>query len=130
MFTKIVKNKIKKYIKNKHDKIQVKSGNGMFNFMCHANATQYAIKHNEKEIILCICINKHGTPFIHFINKNVDGEYIDNTLGFWSKTMEYYLIKNISEDDYFNIEDIFTNYRKYLRKKLGIVLRLLSDFTC
>jgi hypothetical protein len=83
----------------------------------------------KKEDELAMCIYMHGSwPIIHFINVNSDGFYIDNTLGQWSSQYEYYFIRFINKDSFFDIYDIFTNYRKELRKSLPWYVRLFSNY--
>ena len=52
------------------------------------------------------------TSIIHFINVNKDGEYIDNTLGHWSATYDYYLIKYIENNSFLILIKYLQNTEK------------------
>lgn len=117
---------VKKMVIENHQKINVKAGVCRYNFRCQNNAVHDAI--NDKQDKIAMCIYFYGEhPIIHFINVNKDGEYIDNTLGHWSATYDYYLIKYIENNSFFNIDKIFTEYRKELRSRLPFLVRILSD---
>lgn len=107
-------------------KINVKPGIGRYNFMCHLNSVHDALNNDYNKIVMCIYIDENY-PIIHFINVDNDGNYIDNTLGRWSEKFDYYFVKLIKKEDFFNINDIFTVYRKELRLKLPFYLRWFSN---
>ena len=106
-------------------KIKVKSGSCRYNFRCQMNAVHDALNNDEEQIAMCFYITE-GYPIIHFININKNGEYIDNTLGRWSERNEYFLIKKIDKEDFFDVNTIFTAYRKEIRKSLPLYLRILN----
>lgn len=79
---------------------------------------------------MCIYIND-GFPIIHFLKVDESTKrYIDNTLGQWSQYNEYRLIRLITKDEFRDIDVIFTNYRKELKRKLPFWIRILSNYTC
>lgn len=108
------------------EQITVVPGECRYNFMCHMNAIHEAKKSKEKRIAMCFHI-KNGSPIIHFINVNEYGVFVDNTLGHLSSEYTYYLIKYVKEDEFFNIDNIFLYYRKYVRRSLSFWNRLLSN---
>jgi len=108
------------------NKINIISGNGMFNARCHENAVHAAIGNKDKKIAMCVCVDGDFT-MIHFVNVDSDGVFTDNTLGYFSGEYEYFLIKYIDDVDFFNIHDIFKSYRKEIRKGLSFIVRLLSN---
>ena len=67
-------------------------------------------------------------PIIHFLNIDDEGNYVDNTLGRWSETYDYYLIRTIEKESFFNINKIFSAYRKELKSKLPWYVRWFSDY--
>lgn len=114
------KNKILDRIKEKVvidyellDKHNFVLGDAYYNYMCHLNSVQYVENGSMKSVILCICI-KDDEPFIHFINKDKDGHYVDNTLGWQYKDIKYYKVRELTKDEMYNIEQVFTNIRKQL----------------
>lgn len=122
--------KAKKFIKNMiiatMPKINVKSGKCRYNFRCQMNAVHEVLNKNQDKIAMCFYFDDEH-PIIHFINVNDKGEYVDNTLGRWSETFDYYLIRLIDKDSFFKINDVFSAYRKELRLKLPWCVRNLSD---
>lgn len=107
--------------------IKVKSGKCRYNFRCQMNAVHEASKHKHKKIAMCVYIDD-GHPIIHFIN--YDGKkFIDNTLGEWSSFNKYYFVKWIDENDFYNVNTIFTAFRRELQKKLSWWIRVTSDET-
>ena len=106
-------------------KITVTSGLCRYNYMCHMNSVHDAINNNQEFIAMCFYIDG-GYPIIHFIN--VDGDaYIDNTLGIWSTNYEYYLIRLINKNSFFDIQNIFKMYRKELRNKLPFYIKWFTN---
>lgn len=128
MFNETYKRNIQDYIRSNHEKITVKPGLCRFNYRCHNNAAHDAIEAGDTELAMCVYFEGND-PAIHFINIR-NGEYIDNTLGHWSKWMEYYLIRKVNKDEFFEVIDIFTSYRKFLKRMQPLHVRLLSNFVC
>ena len=128
MFESIEKRNIQDYIRSNHGKITVKPGLCRFNYRCHNNAAHDAIEADDESLAMCVYFEDND-PVIHFINIR-NGEYIDNTLGHWSKFMEYYLIRTISKDEFFEVLDIFTSYRNFLKRMQPLHIRLLSKYYC
>lgn len=93
------------------------------------NAVHEAIRKKQNKVAMVVYMdNSKIDPIIHFIN--YDGKiFIDNTLGEWSQKHEYYLIRFIGKEDFWNINYIFTSYSKTIRKNLSLWLRLTSDRT-
>ena len=112
-------------VTNELEKISVVSGECRYNFMCHRNAVHDALNANQDEVAMCFYIDD-DQPIIHFINIE-DGRYVDNTLGRWSDMHDYYLIKTIGKEDFFNIADIFVDYRKQLQGRLPILIRWFNN---
>jgi len=106
-------------------KIPVESGACRYNFRCHNNAVNDALNNNQDSIAMCIYIDE-GYPVIHFINIDNDGIYTDNTLGRWSETVEYFLVKKIPKVDFFTVSTVFSAYRKELKRKIPFVIRILN----
>ncbi|MDX1365897.1 MAG: hypothetical protein R3243_16955 [Arenibacter latericius] len=116
------------YVVSNHDKIIVHPGVCRYNYKCHMNAVHDAISDGDDSLAMCIYIDD-GYPVIHFINIH-DGEYVDNTLGQWSSRYEYYLVKKISSDEFFEIESIFVKYRNYLKTIPDWWLRIFGTYIC
>lgn len=115
------------WTRNELPRIKVKSGVCRYNFRCHNNAVHDALDDGEDQIAMVIYIDE-DYPIVHFINLNSEGEYTDNTLGRWSEKMEYYLVRKIDKEDFFNIYTIFNSYRKHLRSKVPLRIRLFSEY--
>lgn len=108
--------------------LQVNPGTCRYNYCCHMNAVHDAIIGRDDKIALCIAV-KNSMPMIHFVNVK-DDFYIDNTLGIWSKDYTFYLIEFIEKERFFEVDDIFCNYRKELNSKLHWFTRMFSNFIC
>ena len=107
------KQQIIDYIVSNHEKIDVEGGKCRWNYMCHMNSVHEAVENNDDKLAMCVYIDD-DYPIVHFVNIH-DDKYVDNTLGQWSSQYNYYLIRTISKDEFFDIMDIFRKYRSYLR---------------
>jgi len=114
-----VQRKIKIYIKNTYAYLQLDDmvmGKGLFNRQCHQNSIQKA---NEDDLDVYMAVSLHNDDddndvFIHFINKDKNNKYVDNTLGYQYKSYKYYIIRKININEYNKIFTIFLDYRKFL----------------
>ena len=122
----VAKAQVYNMLKTDHQKIEVISGECRYNYRCQMNAVHEAINRKDSEIAMCMYIEGNH-PIIHFINVDEDGKFIDNTLGNWSSIYDYYLIRKIEKKDFFNVNNIFTEFRRELRSKLPFWVKLLSD---
>ena len=109
-----------------YKKIKVKAGKCRYNFRCQYNSVHEAKKRKHKKLAMCIYLND-GYPIIHFINYH-KGKFIDNTLGEWSSRVDFYFVRWITDEEMWQIDTIFTAFRKELRKTLSWWVRLTSDF--
>ena len=126
----ILNNKAQKeiyqYIISHFKTIEVKPGKCRFNYKCQTNAVHEAVKYNHKKIAMCVYMD-NGQPIIHFLNYN-KGKFVDNTLGEWSRCYNYYFIKWINKEDFWDVNTIFTAFRNDLGRKLTWWTRILSDY--
>lgn len=109
-----------------YKKIEVKAGKCRYNFRCQYNSVHEAKKNKHKKLAMCIYLDD-GYPIIHFINYN-KGKFVDNTLGEWSSRVDFYFVRWITDEEMWQIDTIFTAFRKELRKTLSWWTRLTSDF--
>jgi len=124
----VARQKITRQIKTKLKRIKtVKVGACRFNQKCHMNSAHEAIINNHKKLALVMCLN-NGYPYIHFIN-HYKGKFTDNTLGAWSKTEDYYFVRWVYKEDFYDVNGIFIEYAAQLRQDLGWWLRLTSNET-
>jgi hypothetical protein len=123
---------VQRYIKNKIDleldRIYPVSGECRYNFRCHLNSVHEAVKNNDEYIIMgfYFCNNQ---PIIHFYNYQ-KGVIIDNTLGCHALQYKHYIYKRVYKKDFKNIETVFLNFRKQIRKSLPWYLRIFSTYNC
>lgn len=125
-FNEEAKKQIINYLISNKEKIKVKSGKCRYNFRCHNNAVHEAVKKGQNRIAMCMYIDG-DYPIIHFLNVGKKGKFTDNTLGNWSTQHDYYLIKYINKDDFFNVTNIFKKFRIDIRKQLSIWINLTSN---
>lgn len=116
------------YIKTMHTLIKVKPGTCRYNYMCHANAVHDAWIKKQPRIAMVVYFDS-GSPICHFINEDRAGQLIDNTLGYWAQTVDYYFIRWISAAEYQDVFKIHTEYKKILKRRLPWHLRWFSGFT-
>lgn len=125
MFNDLSKAIIKNMVIATMKRINVDSGACRYNFWCQYNTVHDALNDNHEKIAMCFIIDD-DYPVIHFINYD-NGNYTDNTLGRWSETNDYYLIRIIDKIDFFSVDKIFTAYRKELKKGLPFYVRWFSS---
>lgn len=109
-----------------YTKIVVKPGILRYNFKCHKNCVHDAKRKGDKRIAMCVYL-EYGQPVIHFLNYH-KGEFIDNTLGFWTERYDHYFVKWIDEEDFYQVDTIFGNLRTHFRSILSWWVRLTSDY--
>jgi len=109
--------------------VSILPGRCRYNFRCQMNAVHDAVEAGEDRIAMCMVNGTKGDhPYIHFVNVSLSGELVDNTLGHWSTKNTYRLIRYIPKEEFFDIESIFTDYRKFVRKTLKPVTRWFSKY--
>ncbi len=125
-FDKFARKEIIKHTIANYNRIEVTAGKLRYNHQCHMNSVHEAKKHKHKKLAMCIYFDG-DYPIIHFIN--YDGKkFICNTLGEWINCYDFYFVRWIKDKDMWNINDIFTNYRRELRKTLSWWVRLISKY--
>ena len=127
LFNDKARNIIKNKIISEHNKIEVKPGKCRWNFRCSFNSVHEAVRKKEKKVAMVMYFDGDH-PIIHFINYK-KGLYTDNTLGEWSCQYEYYFIKFITKEDFWNINHIFTKYRNTLQNYLPFWIRIFNTET-
>lgn len=126
----ILNNKAQKeiyqHIISNFETIKVEPGKCRYNFRCQYNAVHEAVKNSHKKIAMCVYMD-NGQPIIHFVNYR-KRKFVDNTLGEWSRCYNYYFIKFIDKEDFWDVDTIFTAFRNDLGRKLSWYVRVLSDY--
>lgn len=106
--------------------ITVVSGECRYNFRCQMNAVNDAVNSGDERIAMCFYI-ENDQPILHFVNVSKKGVYMDNTFGVWSQRVDFYLVRFIDKSSFWDVNKIFTAYRKELRRKLPLWIRILSN---
>ena len=109
-------------------KIYVNSGKCRYNFRCQMNAVNDAIEADEERIAMVFYVQERW-PSIHFLNVDSFGNFTDNTIGHWSTTYDYYLVRYIEKKSFYDVQDIFTAYREELHNRLPWYIRLFHGKT-
>lgn len=111
-----IKQRIVSYVQSNYellDKNKFIKGKTYLNARCHLNAVQSAYDNNYK-VCLSICVG-NDEVFVHFINKDVKGNYIDNTLGWYGQELyDYFLVREVNENEYRRIWNLLINTKKML----------------
>lgn len=114
-----------KILYDKVDKSQMVMGDMNYNFRCHLNSVQYVKEGKAKDSYLCVSIDDSDFVCVHFINKNNDGKFVDNTWGWLYEQADYYIVRKVNESEYndiWNLLDkmkknlVFNNSNSFLRK--------------
>ena len=116
-YRKNIKRKIERFCKTNYpliNKDNMKMGRGLFNNRCHLNAVQMVKTNKAEEVHMVVSMNSKEFPFVHFINTDKEGKFIDNTLGWKYETYDYYIIKKIEPEEYEAIEDVLLEAKKSL----------------
>ena len=128
---KKIKERIVDYVKTNYTLLDINkfiNGKTYFNRKCHLNSVQEAIDNNY-DVLLVICVDNDDV-FVHFINIDSKGRYIDSTLGWYGKELyDYYLIRKIDKREYKTIWQNLINTKKmlinlnsnWLERKLGFI---------
>jgi hypothetical protein len=127
MFEQKAKAIISDFIVANLSKITVKSGSCRYNYKCQMNTVHDALNNDEDKIAICFYYDG-DCPIIHFINIDKQGNYIDNTLGRWSETFEYYLIRTIEKESFFDINNIFWAYRTEIKNKIPFYIKWFVNY--
>ena len=109
--------KIIEYVRTNYTYIDLEDmemGNIIYNYRCHLNAVQCVEEGKADEVYLCVYV-ENDYPIVHFINKKGD-KFIDNTLGWTYKNIDYYIIRKISKDEYSKITDILVQAQRTLTR--------------
>ena len=94
-----------RFVKSRYDVIKPIPKQGLFNRQCHNNSVEYSQIH-DCGIVETIYID-NGEPILHYLNTDNNGIFLETTLGWKAGTLEYYKIREIHSDDYFNISHEF-----------------------
>lgn len=126
-----IKQRIVNYVKSNYqilDKDKFIKGKTYLNARCHLNAVQSAYDNNY-EVLLVVCIGNNEV-FVHFINKDLKENYIDNTLGWYGQELyDYFLIRKVNVTEYKKIWNLLVDTKKMLialnsnwfEQKLGFI---------
>jgi hypothetical protein len=124
-----VENKLRKKaavdIQSTKQMITVIPKQGIFNKQCFDNAAQYQSEHGG-DVIEVVTVG-NSWPSLHYINQ-VEGQYLETTLGYQADQYEYFYLRIITKEDYKNMQWVFQNalatlsrpYLKWYHKLFGI----------
>ena len=100
------------------DKSKFEVWTALFNQKCVDNSADVNFKDRNIEVIMCMCIDEWGDMWLHAINKVWD-KYIDNTLWYRYKDINYYFIKNfpVHFDSHAQYRNFFNSFRNHLVRK-------------
>jgi len=101
------------------DKKDMRMGIGLFNRACHRNSVQKIKEGASESVWAVIAINSYGFPIVHFINKDSDGKFVDNTLGWEYEYLDYYIVDKVKECDFENIAQLLLDIKDDLISKCG-----------
>lgn len=91
---------------------RMRLGEMRYNFQCHLNAAHCATVDPRLQVVLCYCVSSEGGAFLHVINRDRQGHYIDNTLGYDYADHDYYFVKVVSKSSYPRIVQWFDGIRR------------------
>ena len=116
MIKRKIKDRIVNFVKSNYKILNSNdfmNGKTYFNAKCHLNSVQEAYANGYK-VLLTICIG-NDEVFVHFINQDSKGHYIDNTLGWYGQEIyDYYFVKEVSTYEYKSIWQLLFSTKKML----------------
>ena len=118
-YIKAIKSKIYDYVVMNYpmlDESKFVLGEINYTYKCHLNAVQKAKEFNSIKVIACVAVEKDKWEniIIHFINQLGNGSYQDNTWGWLYKGWNYYFVREISPNEYDQIENLLGYYQDCL----------------
>lgn len=113
-----VRDRIYDYVKTNYTKINkddFELGQIYYNRRCHLNAVQAIHENKASKVFLVVATEKENYKniIVHFINQESD-KYIDNTWGWTHKKWNYYIVREIDESEFDNIDIVLTSAKKSL----------------
>ena len=111
-----IKDRIVSYVKSNYEILYLTkfiNGRTYCNARCHLNSVQEAYDKGYK-VLLIVCVG-NTEVFVHFINQDSKGNYVDNTLGWFGKELyDYYLVREVNKREYRTIWRLLNNTKKSL----------------
>lgn len=102
-----IQTRLREHVKSRYNRITVTPKQGLFNFRCYWNAVQYSHDHPETSVVEVVYLDE-GYPVLHYINKHKEsGEFYETSMGYLAKQFDYYMIRDVPEDEYDNINNVF-----------------------
>ena len=97
--------RIARHVRATYEMIDVEPKQGLFNYQCFDNASEWARKHPGHEVVEVMYIER-GSPRLHYVNFNPkSGKYLETTLGYKAPRLEYYRLRAIHPSDHLCIID-------------------------
>ncbi len=94
------------YAEKNLTKIEVKPGRFMGNQKCYQNTRQELEVEPTYTAVSCLAFKPDGKWVnLHFVNKTVDGTFIDNTLGYQANFFTYYTLKEYTKEELDNYSE-------------------------
>lgn len=125
LFNKTAEKIVRDKIASEHEKIEIKPGKCRYNYKCQMNAVHEASKKGHKKLAMVVYFHD-DFPVIHFVNYK-KGVFTDNTLGQWSTQYDYFFIKWIKNEEFWEINTIFDKYRNTLQNYLPFWVKWFNN---
>lgn len=127
--------KVKNYCRTNYQHLDSNKfvlGQGLFNRKCHMNSVQRVKEGKASKVILTIIFTSNFDPMVHFINIDENGKYVDNTLGWEWECYNYYMIKELSEQEFDVVGGLLSDTKDFLvrvnsNKLLNKIFRIDED---
>lgn len=133
LILKNIRNKINTDIRSNYKKLDNEDfilDTAIFNYKCHINSAQNVLTGKYEKVILCMSIQDEE-PFVHFINQNSEGKYIDSSTGWYGKKRyEYYIVREVNANELLEIDNLLLYTKNYyVNKYTNFIIRLFNIFT-
>lgn len=115
-YKKKIQERIKTYCESTYERIpkrEMAMGKGLFNNRCQLNAVQ-AIEEGLSTHVYSVVAIGGDSVIVHYINRDKNGDYVDNTLGFEYDKYDYYIIKQIKRSEYDSMDNKLMQSKKML----------------
>lgn len=94
-------------VRSRYELITPEPEQGLFNFRCFDNAVEYARRFPGMDVVEVIYIDA-GEPILHYVNHDhTTDRYLETTLGWRAKHLEYYRVRRIHPNDHAHIHAEF-----------------------
>lgn len=94
---------------------EILMGIAPINYKCYYNTVQKVKEGADLEVWACIYWDNdtNNAYVLHFLNRDKDGNFIENTLGYLKDENSYYILRQFREPEFDHVAGYFSNMLDY-----------------